>query len=828
MRCRIPALAAAFASAALLLVAAGDALAGGRPDGASLVRLLGDRASLALSHRGSKKTIAGLVRVPSGTTAEALGLEPVAPGFGRVRGADAIVAFSAAHPELSVEVAPPVHTLLDQAAGWTGATAAHNDGSNGAGVLVGVADTGLDVTHPAFLNTDGSSRVAWILDLSAKPFGKYADLEKKFGTTDANGNPLGAVYQGSDFPELKAAGIALPSDEVGHGTHVTSIAAGGFGTPPYVGFAPAAQIIFARITTDTSDSIENQNLVLGTQFLFDRADAMNLPIAVNLSLGSDFGPHDGTMAWEEVLASFVGPSQPGHALTAAAGNSGDITSAPVHQSVYVSPDATTRVPIATQGSNGGALEVWIAIREGATISVGLDGPDGQWISPVADGAEAGKNTSQYNSGIINGSSPAQSPVPSDSHGAVAVITGTWPSGTYTITLEGSGTADLYLEGTEDVSIGGNAGFLAPVREGTINLPATNAGIIGVGCTVNRTQWTSIDGVAESQHEPELDATGAFPVLNASGDLVEKSVGQGDVCWFSSAGPTLTGVPKPEIAAPGGLVIAAMSAQALPGTPNSIFTTSCPSTNGATGGVRCLQIDPQEGISQGTSMSAPMVAGAIALLFERDSTLTQDKIVDLLQAGAHPFRGDHPFDDQSGPGELDVLGALDALEQTRDPSEILPDPGSSWITLGASYLAADGSTPLTAVLELRTAESGRRADLFDPERLRPVVTIDGAAQPLPTLVRRGPGVWAFTVQPAPGLGGRMITLGATFDGEPIVVPKMIPIASDVWSSELPTTASGGCAISRTAIASRGAAQDGVSFFGLSLFVAACGRRARKRS
>ena len=62
------------------------------------------------------------------------------------------------------------------------------------------------------------------------------------------------------------------------------------------------------------------------------------------------------------------------------------------------------------------------------------------------------------------------------------------------------------------------------------------------------------------------------------------------------------------------------------------------------------------------MSAPMVAGTIALLFQKDPTLTQDKIVGLLQAGAHDFRGPHPFDDQSGPGELDVLGTLDALEQ----------------------------------------------------------------------------------------------------------------------------------------------------------------------
>jgi subtilisin family serine protease len=815
-------------AAALALTFASGALATGRPDGAALVRLLGKNAGLALSHTGSPDAVSGLVRLPFGVSAESIGLEPVVPGFARVRGgASAILAFSSAHPQFAVEVAPPLHTLLNQAGTWTNATLAHQDGSNGDGVLVGVADTGLDVTHPDFLASGGATRVAWILDLSAKPYGLYPDLESKYGVLDASGNVTqGAVYQGSDFAALKAAGIALPGDEVGHGTHVTSIAAGNGGQPPntptpYIGIAPHATILFARITTDDTDSIDNDNLVRGVQFLFDRADFMQKPIAVNLSLGSDFGPHDGTMAWEETLASYVGPSMPGHALVAAAGNSGDITSSPVHESVRVNPGSTMRVPIQTQGSQGGALEVWIAMRPGATISVGLDGPDGQWISPVADGSELGKNTSAYNAGVINGSAASQSPIPTDSSGAVAVVSGTWPAGTYTITLEGEGTADLYLEGTQDVAIApGAAGFLAPVREGTINLPATNPGIIGVGCTINRLQWTSIDEATESQAEPQLDPAGGQPVLDSSGAVVSRTIAAGEVCWFSSAGPTLLGAPKPEISAPGGLVVGALSSEALPGTANSIFTTTCPSKNGQAGGARCLQVDTYDAISQGTSMAAPMVAGAIALLFERDPTLTQDKLVGLLQAGAHEFRGPHPFDDQSGPGELDVLGALDALEQTWNPAETLPDAGSSWITLSADYLAADGSTPLTAILELRTAQSAHRADLFDVTRLQPVVEIDGVAQPLPTLVRRAPGVWLFTVEPSAGLGGSAIKLGATFDGEPIVVPKTIPIAIDIWSGEYATTATGGCAI---APRSSGPSQSP----GLWPFVVACALLARRR-
>ena len=99
------------------------------------------------------------------------------------------------------------------------------------------------------------------------------------------------------------------------------------------------------------------DLQRGAQFLFDRADFMKKPIAVNLSLGTGFGPHDGTMAWEQVLASYVGPSQPGHAIAAAAGNTGSIADAPVHQSASVSGGSRIAIPIVTQGAVNGALQV---------------------------------------------------------------------------------------------------------------------------------------------------------------------------------------------------------------------------------------------------------------------------------------------------------------------------------------------------------------------------------------------------------------------------------------------------------------------------------------
>jgi subtilisin family serine protease len=758
-------------------------------NGMRFLRMLGPHAEKVLAPDTGR--IGALVSVPRGVTPSSLGLQEVAPGIGRIQGSAAqIDAFGTAHPGLRVEVAPPLHPLLKQSGVWTRAAAAAKAGADGKGALVGVADTGIDVTHPDFIDENGHTRVAWILDYSLKPVGLYPDLEKQFSTKDSAGNLVaGAVLSASEIDSLLASKGVTPTDEIGHGTHVSSIAASnGRAKGNYQGVAPKAGILFVRVTHAHSESISNDDLVSAVKFMFDRADAMKLPVAVNLSLGSDFGSHDGNMLWEQTIASYVGKDHPGHALIAAAGNSGSVADLPIHQVVHVATGATTRVPVITQGATSGTVQVWVSLRAGASVKVGLESPEGEWISPVAEGQEAGKNTSEYNAGVIYGQSDPQSPVPAGSHGAVVVWTGKWPKGTYNIELEGDGTADLYLQGTGDAAAfsGTPAHFAHGVREGTINLPATNPGIIGVGCTVNRTRWTSIAGADVGVSVPVLDSVGGLPNLKSAG----RDLAEGEICWFSSAGPNAAGVAKPEIAAPGGVVIAAMSKDALPSAASSIFNSGgdCPKLRNGTADDRCLQVDTAHAVSVGTSMSAPMVAGAAAVLLGRDPTLTQDQITALLQAGAHRFRGAAPFEDQSGPGEVDVLGSLMALDRMKHPQNTLPSFATSWATLSEDFVPADGSTPITVIAELRTA-TGEVADLVDPARLSPVVVFDGHRLESPQLTRRGPGVWVYMVTPPPGYGGTYATFGLELDGAPIVEARSVPVATDPWNAAYPSRATG---------------------------------------
>jgi hypothetical protein len=161
----------------------------------------------------------------------------------------------------------------------------------------------------------------------------------------------------------------------------------------------------------------------------------------------------------------------------------------------------------------------------------------------------------------------------------------------------------------------------------------------------------------------------------------------------------------------------------------------------------------------------------------------------------------------------------------DPALVLPVAAASWITLSADELTADGSTPLTAIVELRTASGAHRADLFNASRLAPVVKVDGSnLSQLPPIQRRAPGVWVFTVTPPGGLGGHTLTLGATFDGEAIVAAKTVAISADVWTENYPSTVQGSCSASR--VGDEGGSPAGAWCWLVSVLL--CLRRARRYS
>ncbi len=774
------------------------------------------RSLPALFARGSSGKVPLIVRNPGGTVRE--------PGLVSVGGfwvgqlePGRFVELSRAHPDWSFDWAPPRHALLDRIEGWVHAESVRNSThTSGKGVVVGIVDTGIELTHGDFRNSDGSTRVAWLLDVSRGAAKRQPALETTYG---CDADPGCAVFSGADLDELLANDTLgdEPFDPFGHGTHVASLAAGnGLASKParYIGVAPEATYVIARVA-QSNGNILDADVLRAVKFVFDRAEDLGMPAVVNLSLGSDFGAHDGSSALEQGLSAMVGAAFPGRAIVVAAGNSaglygGELSSKypgpfGIHTEVHVPRDSVSRVPLLTPSVMGktvtGTAYVWIGFRDGDEVSVAIEDKTGTRVKAVQVGHSASYSNDDFEIDVSNGttSSDTTNSASPGRHGALLAIDGTWPADSnFTIVLEGHGTAQLWVQGEGDLNPETALGALFPraEKEGTINVPAASPALIAVGATLNRNNWVDVEGNA-------VDMPNLGSIDNAPLDTI---------AYFSAAGPNALGMLKPDIVAPGVFVAGAMASTVDPrDVSGGLFSSQgrCPAEDD------CFVVDDKHAITSGTSMSSPIVAGAIALLFERDPTLTQDAVRAILQAGARTLQGIVIDARQIGPGALDLEGAL-AVATAGDSPALRTPSDQSWLTLSASFAHPDPNWPLTGYLDLRD-EAGNLAEGFDPSRLR-LVTNTAVIEE--DLTRVAPGFFRFSVTAPEDSGGQTLGLQVFFDQQ-LIAAKEVPIAVDRWVATDGVSARGGCAVSKSRAASSSVAAP------LSLLFAALALVRRRR-
>ena len=145
-------------------------------------------------------------------------------------------------------------------------------------------------------------------------------------------------------------------------------------------------------------------------------------------------------------------------------------------------------------------------------------------------------------------------------------------------------------------------------------------------------------------------------VGAVDDAGTPSIADDTIATFSSRGPTLyDGLAKPDVVAPG----RKMTSLRVPG---STLDTLYPERRVTAPG----QTVPSYFLLSGTSMAAPVVAGAAALMLERDPTLTPKKLKKRLQKTAVPLANATSFD--QGAGLISALQAVASL-----------DPGAEYTT-----------------------------------------------------------------------------------------------------------------------------------------------------
>ncbi len=693
---------------------------------------------------------------------------------------------------------PPRHLLMDRARATLRLETARASGAgSGQGVVIGIVDSGVDALHPDLRHADGTTRLAWWLDFASNPAGSQPELEAELGCQPEAGLRC-QIASGADVDERLANDVTgdEPRDAIGHGTIVASIAAGNgsfAGGSVFAGVAPEATLIAARVT-GAAGGIADSDVVLATEFVFDRARELGMPAVVNLSLGSDFGAHDGSSELSEALAELAGP---GRAIVVAAGNSGQLryglaAGAPEPFGVHTELTATAELParatlLTPFPAYGGdttdaSLFVWVDLYPPEALSLSVVLPDGTRVGPVGMDQSRVTPAGALVAAVVHGvgdvsgresvlrelpDSPLSSVLPSRGS-AVVLIDGRWPAGqSFMIDVEGEGRAELWVQSEGDLAPEASAVgalFAAATARSTVTIPAAHPGLIAVGASIDRIDWTDHRGAPVSVAE--------LPVSPA--------VELGAAAFFSSAGPSSSGAFKPDLVAPGAFVIGALSAAADPRAGASgIFS------GGLCAGLDCQIVSDGYALTAGTSMAAPMVSGAVALLLERQPELTPSELRGLLIAGAAALPIPPDVSSREGAGALDVAGSIRAaLAPPRAPAE-RPAAEHSRLRVAADHAVADASRSLAAMLWLEDA-SGEAFEL-DGERLR--VTVTGGelrAQP----VRIAPGLFELSIA-APPPAPLSMSIEVAVDDEPL-----LSIELPIEGGRAPSMSrdDGGCAVS----------------------------------
>lgn len=383
--------------------------------------------------------------------------------------------------------------------------------------LVAVIDTGFDVLHGAFRDATGSrTRVIAVWD-QTDPTGP-PPLGQQFGTEHRQ-EAIDKYIEAGSVPER------LKPPE-GHGTHVASIAAGratgdfAGGVAPEAGLIVVIPKLLAEPTNPTSLGYSITHLT-ALEYIRDTADAAGLPVVVNVSQGMNAGAHDGTSALEKGFDLITGNGRDaGIVVVKSAGNE---RGSGGHARFFVASGSSELLSWrATAHHSRHVVELWFKASD--RLSFRLRDPNNEttrwvtWSNPKEDGFFETRNFFAIDFVRYH-------PDNGDSRVLVTITAGRAPSvalGAWTLEVESgpvntSGEVHAWLERSR----------YRPVvftdhlcDEYSLSIPGTSHFVICVGCVHSSKPYR--------------------------------------LAGYSSYGPTRDGREKPDIAAPGHAIIAAVS------------------------------------------------------------------------------------------------------------------------------------------------------------------------------------------------------------------------------------------------------------------------------
>jgi len=548
-------------------------------------------------------------------------------------------------------------------------------GYSGKNVIVGVIDTGLDLTHGDFKTSLAKTRVKYLWD------------QNGVGAPPPTGYNYGAEWAGTTLD----LNLAVSTDNDGHGTHITGIAAGngsatgaGFPAYRYIGIAPEANLIIVKsIMTD-------QSIIDGAKYIFGKATSMNEDAVVLIASGNERGAHDGGAALDMSLSALTGP---GHLIVASVGNYGQLA---IHSRLNVASNGATGTvtPVIPtySPSNQEVLDVQSWHLSTALFQARVTTPTGivgAWIQPNATSGTITTNDGTYslsNDQTTNakGRKLVELYIWSVGGTSPRPKSGTWKVDFQRLSGSTTGVVDSWISDWRFGSGGVSPTFSTNVdMTTTLASPASGDSIIGVTAYTTRNTWPNF-----------LGQTSFYSDNPALQGFYEPS----------ALGPRLDGVQRPDVAAPGEGIVSAL-AVAIAGTAGNLKVD-----------------DTVHWILRGTSQSAAHIAGALADLLQQTPHMSPSAARAMLHT---KVRGDSNTgslpNSTWGWGKFDfkpvLVGVGDGPKGLFGLSPAWPNPAR-----GTVYFAYELSSSDVAL----AADGGVRLEIFDA-RGRLMASIPGSVE-----------------------------------------------------------------------------------------------------
>lgn len=269
-----------------------------------------------------------------------------------------------------------------EASGVTLVRRGTNFNLTGKGVLIGIADTGIDYTNPVFQYSDKTTRIASIWDQTI--------ISDKVVENVVYGTEYTREQINEALKSEAPLSIVPSRDEIGHGTMIAGIAAGNEVVESgFSGVAPDSELVivklkpakpylkeFYRVPEDAIAYQEN-DLIFGLQYLIDYAAKVNKPIVLCITLDTSQYAHDGRGTTGNWLS--IESSMPEVATLIAVGNEGisrrhffgTITEEMEHETVELRVGEHER---------GFSMELWGDVPN--TFTIDIRTPLGEYIPRI--------------------------------------------------------------------------------------------------------------------------------------------------------------------------------------------------------------------------------------------------------------------------------------------------------------------------------------------------------------------------------------------------------------------------------------------------------------